>query len=90
MISSVWYLFYNGSLWTHYGNFSSIAGKLYNESVDKLGSKTRICILIQLSKSFIQIKAGQDTLQILLVFGYIIGCAMNGFRHLTQCPFPIS
>lgn len=66
MISNVWYPFYNCSLGAHYGNFSSITGKLYNESDDKLGSKTGICILIQLSKSFIHIKAGWDTLQILL------------------------
>lgn len=47
-ISNVWSPFYNHSLGPHYGNFSSITGKLYNESDDKPASKAEICILIQL------------------------------------------
>lgn len=60
MISNVWYPFYNHSLGAHYGNFSSITGKLYNESDDKLASQAEICILIQLSKSFSHGGAGRD------------------------------
>ena len=46
-ISNVWSPFYNHSLGPHYGNFSSITGKLYKESDDKPASKAEICILIQ-------------------------------------------
>lgn len=48
LISNVWSPFYNHSLGPHYGNFSSITGKLYNESDDKPASKAKICILIHL------------------------------------------
>lgn len=52
-ISNVWSPFYNHSLGPHYGNFSSITGKLYNESDDKPASKAEICILIQCCTLFL-------------------------------------
>lgn len=51
LISNVWSPFYNHSLGPHYGNFSSITGKLYNELDDKPASKAEICILIQVPGS---------------------------------------
>lgn len=51
-ISNVWSPFYSHSLGAHYGNFSSITGKLYNESDDKPASMAKICVFVQLLAAF--------------------------------------
>lgn len=85
MISNVWYPFYNHSPGAHYGNFSSITGKLYNKSDDKLASQAEICILIQLSKSFPHV--GPDrTLQPPLL--HVVVAGRGEGRGLGSLPCP--